>query len=60
MAWGLVYFAEHYVVDILMGWGYVAGAFWFWKWWEQRRAIPFVAEDGYPDLVRSDSREHRR
>lgn len=60
MALSLVYFAEHYVIDILMGWAYVAGAFWFWKWWEQRRAIPFVREDGYPELDRSDSREHRR
>lgn len=31
MALCLVYFGEHYVIDILAGWLYVAGAFWFWN-----------------------------
>lgn len=31
MALSLVYFAEHYVIDIIVGWLYVAGAFWFWN-----------------------------
>lgn len=59
MALCLVYFAEHYVIDVLLGWVYVAGAFWFWRWWEQRRATTSPIDDGYPDPVRSDFREHR-
>lgn len=39
MALTLVYFAEHYVIDVLVGWLYVAGAFWFWNRWERRRAM---------------------
>lgn len=35
----LVYFAEHYVIDVLVGWLYVVGAFWFWNRWERRRAM---------------------
>lgn len=35
----LVYFAEHYVIDVLVGWLYVVGAFWFWNRWERRRAV---------------------
>ncbi|MFM7756443.1 MAG: phosphatase PAP2 family protein [Actinomycetota bacterium] len=35
----LVYFAEHYVIDVLIGWLYVVGAFWFWNRWERRRAM---------------------
>ena len=35
----LVYFAEHYVIDVLIGWLYVVGAFWFWNHWERRRAM---------------------
>lgn len=37
MAVTLVYFGEHYVTDILAGWAYVAGAFWFWGRWESKR-----------------------
>jgi len=59
MALCLVYFAEHYVIDIVMGWAYVLGSFWFWNRWEQRRAMTAPAEVGYPVEVRSDSREHR-
>lgn len=33
----LVYFAEHYVIDVLVGWLYVIGAFWIWNRWEGRR-----------------------
>jgi len=34
----LVYFAEHYVIDVLMGWAYVGASFWLWGRWERRRA----------------------
>lgn len=37
MGLSLVYFAEHYVIDIVAGWLYVAGAFWFWNRWEHKR-----------------------
>jgi membrane-associated phospholipid phosphatase len=36
MALCLVYFGEHYVIDILAGWLYVAGAFWFWNRQEKK------------------------
>lgn len=36
MATTLVYFGEHYVIDVLAGWLYVALSFWFWGWFEQR------------------------
>ena len=36
----LVYFAEHYVIDVLMGWAYVGASFWLWGRWERRRARP--------------------
>lgn len=38
MALTLVYFGEHYVTDIVAGWLYVGGSFWFWGRWESRRA----------------------
>ena len=37
MALTLVYFGEHYVIDIVAGWAYVGLAFWFWDRWERRR-----------------------
>ena len=37
MAVTLVYFGEHYVTDIFVGWAYVAGSFWFWNRWEDKR-----------------------
>jgi membrane-associated phospholipid phosphatase len=40
MAFSLVYFAEHYVVDILAGWALVAGSFWFWGRYERARQLP--------------------
>lgn len=39
MAITLVYFGEHYVVDVLMGWMYVVGSFWFWGRWENRGRV---------------------
>jgi len=46
----LVYFGEHYVTDIVAGWLYVGGSFWFWGSWEARRAArtltPSSAEAG--------------
>ncbi|SEF18209.1 phosphatase PAP2 family protein [Jiangella alba] len=44
MAFTLVYGGEHYVVDVLLGWLYVAaimvGAHWWERWREQRRRPP--------------------
>jgi membrane-associated phospholipid phosphatase len=37
MAASLVYFGEHYVVDVLAGWALVGGSFLFWGWFEQRQ-----------------------
>lgn len=37
MALSLVYFAEHYVIDILAGWALVGATFWWWGRWERRR-----------------------
>jgi len=42
MAVTLVYFAEHYVIDIVAGWLFVAGSFWFWGRWESRRSVVTV------------------
>ena len=44
MALSLVYFAEHYVVDVLAGWLLVVGSFWFWGRWERRR-MPAVEQE---------------
>jgi membrane-associated phospholipid phosphatase len=38
MGFTLVYFAEHYVVDILAGWVYAAAAFVTVEWWVRRRS----------------------
>ena len=40
MALSLMYFAEHYLIDILAGWVLVLGSFWFWGRWERRRGDP--------------------
>lgn len=40
MAVSLVYFAEHYVVDILAGWALVGVSFWFWGRYERSRRLP--------------------
>jgi membrane-associated phospholipid phosphatase len=40
MALSLMYFAEHYLIDILAGWALVAGSFWFWGRWERRQGDP--------------------
>jgi membrane-associated phospholipid phosphatase len=42
MGLSLVYFAEHYVIDIVMGWAYVGASFWLWGRWERRRIQPSV------------------
>jgi membrane-associated phospholipid phosphatase len=39
MAWCLVYFAEHYITDIVAGWAYVGASFWFWNRWEAKRQV---------------------
>jgi membrane-associated phospholipid phosphatase len=36
MALSLVYFAEHYVADVLAGWALVGLSFLFWGWFERR------------------------
>jgi membrane-associated phospholipid phosphatase len=33
----LVYGGEHYVIDVLAGWGYAAAIIAFWELWERRR-----------------------
>ena len=40
MGFMLVYYAEHYVVDILAGWAAVAVVMVGASWWESRRAGP--------------------
>jgi membrane-associated phospholipid phosphatase len=37
MLTSLVYLAEHWVIDGLIGWAIVGGSFWFWNWHEARR-----------------------
>ncbi|MFM8564171.1 MAG: phosphatase PAP2 family protein [Acidimicrobiia bacterium] len=39
MALSLVYFGEHWVIDVIAGWLYVGASFWFWDRWERRRAV---------------------
>jgi membrane-associated phospholipid phosphatase len=50
MAMSLVYFAEHYVIDVLAGWLYVAAAFWFWGRREKKKR-------NEADLTDSDDNE---
>ena len=59
MALSLVYFGEHYVIDVFMGWAYVVGSFWFWGRWERQRVMTSQPDQGYSVMDRSDSREHR-
>lgn len=44
MAFGLVYFGEHYVTDILAGWLLAGAVMWAVDRWEQRRVGAQVAE----------------
>jgi membrane-associated phospholipid phosphatase len=37
MLTSLVYLAEHWVIDGLVGWVIVGGSFWFWNWFERRQ-----------------------
>jgi len=37
MLTSLVYLAEHWVIDGLIGWAIVGGSFWFWNWQEAHR-----------------------
>jgi hypothetical protein len=39
MGFMLVYYAEHYVVDLIAGYALVAAVMWGWSWWE-RRHVP--------------------
>lgn len=45
MALSLVYFAEHYVIDVLAGWALVWASFRWWGRWERRRESS-VSEPG--------------
>lgn len=47
MAFTLVYGGEHYVIDVLLGWVYVAVVLWVARWWERRRA----GRDGQVELA---------
>ena len=37
MLTSLVYLAEHWVIDGLVGWAIVGGSFWFWNRFENRQ-----------------------
>ena len=37
MLTSLVYLAEHWVIDGLVGWAIVGGSFWFWNRFEDRQ-----------------------
>ena len=39
MALCLVYFGEHWVIDVILGWLYVGAAFWLAARWENRRTL---------------------
>jgi membrane-associated phospholipid phosphatase len=39
MLTSLVYLAEHWVIDGLVGWAIVGGSFWFWNWFENRQRV---------------------
>jgi membrane-associated phospholipid phosphatase len=39
MALCLVYFGEHWVIDIVLGWLYVGAAFWLASRYENRRVL---------------------
>jgi PAP2 superfamily len=51
MAFSLVYSAEHYVVDILMGYAYVGAVLVAAAWWERMRARQRAARAGTPALA---------
>jgi len=40
MSFMLVYYAEHYVVDLLAGYAAVGLVMWGWSWWERRAGLP--------------------
>ena len=40
MAFALVYYAEHYVIDIIAGWALAAAVMLGVGWWERRRGLP--------------------
>jgi membrane-associated phospholipid phosphatase len=50
MALSLVYFAEHYVIDVLAGWLYVAAAFWYWGRREKKKGTKGVNLDETSDI----------
>jgi hypothetical protein len=51
MGASLVYGGEHYVVDALIGYGYVAAVLVAAAWWERMRARQRAAKAGSPELV---------
>jgi membrane-associated phospholipid phosphatase len=50
MGVALVYLAEHYVIDVLVGWAIVPLSFWMWseieRWWLHRRDDRRPPDDG--------------
>jgi hypothetical protein len=61
MVASLVYFAEHWVIDGLVGWGLVGASFLFWNRVERRqrktkadRALTALCGRGLADPVRPD------
>jgi membrane-associated phospholipid phosphatase len=43
MGFSLVYLGEHYVIDVVAGYGYAIGVYAAVSWWERRRASREVA-----------------
>jgi hypothetical protein len=39
MLTSLVYLAEHWVIDGLIGWALTGASFWCWHWWEDRTRV---------------------
>ncbi len=56
MALSLTYFAEHYVVDALVAWLVVGGAFWVWHRVEARREQPAPIPEPPADRVEVGAR----
>ncbi|WP_420450983.1 phosphatase PAP2 family protein [Ilumatobacter sp.] len=49
MAVALMYFAEHYLIDALAGWGAVGASFALWRWIE-RRGTESAGDAGHRDV----------
>jgi PAP2 superfamily len=62
MAFALVYAAEHFVIDILLGWALAAAVSALFglldSWWSRRRTSKSAAAEPSPDLARALPVEH--